>query len=156
MSPLSAGTPSGLDLCSPGCTATVPVSSFVHLSCYVWKAFFPQCSPSPLALTTFPSPLQQGSLRAEGRGLMKTSHLGLNAPKSSILHIVKLWVLLIILYCNKKVLSCGLNETLIYVFSSILTHDSWFILLLFPFSRLIVVDFSRSPMTSLVPGSWPL
>lgn len=43
------------------------------------KMLFPWCHLPPLAITIFSSSLLQESLSPEGRGLIKTSHLGLSA-----------------------------------------------------------------------------
>lgn len=48
--------------------------------------------------------------KLKGRGLMKTSHLGLSALKSLTLHIVQLCIsVLITLYCKEKLLQWRLN-----------------------------------------------
>jgi hypothetical protein len=60
------------------------VSEFICASVLLCdlEVLFPWCPPSLLAPMVFPPPLLHRSLSLEERGLMKTSHLELGAPKS--------------------------------------------------------------------------
>ena len=73
---------SGLNLCRPSDDFTVSVSSCVCQPCCVCKTMFPWHHPSPQALTILPPPLPHRCLSLEGRGLTRTSHLGLSPLKS--------------------------------------------------------------------------
>lgn len=60
-------------------------SLWVH---WVLRTLFSRCPLSPLVLTLFLPPHPWGSLSAEGRDLMETSHLGLGVPRSLSLCIM--------------------------------------------------------------------
>jgi hypothetical protein len=81
--PLSAGTPSSLKaLCMlPGCP-WVPMCTSPAVS---RRPFFLGILLL-LALTVFQPPLVHRFLNHEGRGAMKTSHLGLSVPRSLSAH----------------------------------------------------------------------
>lgn len=64
------------------CSITISVSLHMYQFCYVWKVVFPWHHPPSIALIIFLPPLCHRSLTLEGRGLIKTSHLGLSAPNS--------------------------------------------------------------------------
>ena len=53
------------------------MSSCVHESCCVWRILFPWSHPLLLALTIVSPFFSIRSLRLEGKGVIKTSHLSL-------------------------------------------------------------------------------
>ena len=111
---------------------TVPVSSYLRLSCSVLKALLPWCSPAPLALTVFLSPLLQGSLNSEERKLRETSYLELSVPIALTFCIVAVFVSV---YSRRRFLWWWLSKALIYEHSKIsLSH---FI------SKFLLVDFGE-------------
>lgn len=62
-------------------TVTVPTSSYVHQSYWIWKTWFTRCPAYSLAIKIFPPSLLPISLNPEGMGSMKTNHLGLSIPR---------------------------------------------------------------------------
>lgn len=83
------------------------------------------------------------SLSFEGRNTIKTSHSGLNAPKSPFLHTVPLWLSVNLIYCKRKLLWWRLSDAVLYVGNSM----SLGVVLLQCTVRIIVVC---SPL-----GPWP-
>lgn len=75
-------------------SATVSMRSYMSQSYVLRKSQFLWSLPY-LALTVIALPLQYSSLNTVLKGLMKTSFLRLNNPKTSIFCIIQFWSLLI-------------------------------------------------------------
>lgn len=80
---LSAETLSGLNLYR-ACTYCPSFCEFICGLVLLW--LFPRSHPPSLALMIFPPFLSHGSLILERRSSIKTSHLGLSAPKPISVH----------------------------------------------------------------------
>lgn len=65
------------------CAVPVSIISYLYLSSSVWKALFPWSHLPSLALEIFLPLLLNKSLNHEGNGVIKMSHLGLSAKKTS-------------------------------------------------------------------------
>lgn len=80
--PLRIGFPWDLNLHRP-CVCCHSVCAFISASVLLyWGHMAALVSSIPLAVTIFPPPLLQSSMSHGGRGLINTSHLGLNVLKS--------------------------------------------------------------------------
>lgn len=81
-SPLSPETLSGFKVCRSYVCCYGIWSSHVHLSSCIWKTQFPCGPPPPLVSTVSRSPLLNRTQSQGWRGLVKTFHWRLSAPKS--------------------------------------------------------------------------
>ena len=123
--------------------ASASVNLHVHQSCCVWK------TPLPLGLTIFLPPLPQTFLSSEGRGLKKSSHLGMIVPNS-------------LTFCTLSIFGSLCYPHLWQASSLIMAEqftDLWLyqnaitvILLKCSFRRTVVFDLSPSCMVYLVSG----
>lgn len=104
------------------------LSSYAHMSICAWKILFPWNHLSSLALMIFPFPLLHRFLRADGRGLTKTSYLGLSIANSFTLCILSGCISLCSLPFSKRKTFSGKDWVTLWSMGS--------------FSRIIVVGFS--------------
>lgn len=141
----SDGILSGLSVC----TGPMLVLTTVVRSCFPFGSGKHCFYPPPLALTIFIIPLPQSSQSLVWESVICLSHLGLTTLSFIFCTLTSCESQI---YCQRKLLSWGLRDGLIYRYRM----ASRIILVLCPLSGIKVLDFFRVPMTYLATDSWLL
>ena len=107
----------------------------------------------PLALTVFIIPLPQSAQSLVWKSVICLSHLGLTTSSSFIFcTLTSCGSQVNSIHCQRKLLSCGLRDGLIYGYRTILR----IILVLCPLRGIKVLGSFLGPMTYLATDSWLL